>query len=154
MVTMELFEKFYTGLVKFDSYLGMELKVHQPGKITYSLRIKEHHLTSPDQTHGGVISAMMDAVLGVTALSWAASKDNLCSTVEFKINYISTAKPGELLEGTADIDYAGNRMITATGSICEKTTGRLIAKGMGTFAQYPMSKKKEIIDSRFGELKI
>lgn len=154
MITMELFEKFYTSLVKFDSYLGMELKVHQPGKITYKLHVMEHHLTSPDQTHGGVISAMMDAVLGVTALSLAVSNDNLCSTVEFKMNYISTAKLGEFLEGTADIDFAGNRMITVTGAIREKTTGRMIAKGMGTFAQYPMSKKQGIIDTQFEALNI
>lgn len=153
MATMELFEKLYTGLVKFDSFLGMELKVHQPGRITYALQIKEHHLTSPDQSHGGVISAMMDAVLGVTALSWAASNDNLCSTVEFKINYISTAKPGEFLEGTAEIDYAGSRTITATGSIREKITGRLIAKGMGTFSQYPISKKQTVLESHLEKLK-
>lgn len=154
MVSMDVFEKFYNGLVKFDSYLGMKLKVHEPGKITYTLEIKEHHLTSPDQTHGGVMSAMMDAVLGVTALSWAVSHDNLCSTVEFKINYISTAKLGEILEGTADIDFSGARMITATGTIRESTTGRLIAKGMGTFAQYPMSKKQQIIESHIAALKI
>lgn len=154
MVSMDVFEKFYNGIVKFDSYLGMELKVHEPGRIKYTLEIKEHHLTSPDQTHGGVTSAMMDAVLGVTALSWAVSQNNLCSTVEFKINYISTAKCGEILEGTADIDYSGSRTITVTGTIREKNTGRLIAKGMGTFAQYPMTKKQQIIESHIASLKI
>jgi len=135
------FEKFYTELVQFDDYLGMKLKVHSPGDITYTLRVKKHHLTSPDACHGGVIAAMMDSVLGVTALSWAVSKGNLCSTVEFKINYLTPVKPDDLLEGTGEIDFTGSKLIVTNAKIIEKVTKRLVAKGMGTFSQYPISKK-------------
>lgn len=145
MTIMDEFQKGYSGLVKFDGFLGMRLQVHAPGKITYSMTIREDHLTAPDQCHGGVISAMMDAVLGVTALSLAVSKGNLCSTVEFKMNYISVARPGDLIEGTADVDYSGTKLITTSGSIRESESGRLIAKGMGTFMQYPISKKIDVL---------
>ena len=145
MITMEFFNKYYNELVQFDKYLGMRLQVSAPGKITYTLEIAPHHLSSPDQCHGGVVSAMMDAVLGVTALSWAVSRENFCSTVEFKINYISTAKQGEILVGTADIDYTGATIITTSGTIREHDSGRLVAKGMGTFVQYPITKKPEVV---------
>ena len=147
MIPMELFQKNYQEIVKFDGFLGMKLQVHAPGKITYTLQIREEHLTAPDQCHGGVISAMMDAVLGVTALSLAVSQANLCSTVEFKMNYISVARPGDILEGTADVDYSGSKLITTSGFIKDTASGRLIAKGMGTFMQYPMSKKMEALKS-------
>ena len=139
------FEEFYKGIVQFDRHMGMELEVHAPGKITYRLEIKEQHLTSPDACHGGVISAMMDAVLGVTALSWAVSKENLCSTVELKVNYLTPAGPGDLLEGTAEIDFIGSKIIVVSGSLVEKKSGRSVAKGMGTFSQYPISKKADKI---------
>lgn len=141
---MSTFQKHYKELVRFDKFLGMDLEVHSPGKITYTLELKDHHLTRDDQCHGGVISAMMDAVLGVSSLSFAIVNGNLCSTVEFKLNYISTAKPGETLIGAADIDYAGSKIISTSGSIKDLKTGRLIAKGMGTFLQYPLTKKPDL----------
>ncbi len=147
MVSMELFQKHYREIVRFDGLLGMKLQVHAPGKITYTLQIREDHLTAPDQCHGGVISAMMDSVLGLTALSLAVSQGNLCSTVEFKMNYISVARPGDIIEGTAEVDYSGSKLITTSGSIKDITSGRLIAKGMGTFMQYPISKKMEALKS-------
>lgn len=142
---MDMFYRNYEDLVRFDGFLGMKLQVHAPGKIIYTLQVRDEHLTAPDQCHGGVISAMMDAVLGVTALSLAVSQGNLCSTVEFKMNYISVARPGEIIEGTADVDYSGSKLITTSGSIRETLGGRLIAKGMGTFMQYPISKKMEVL---------
>lgn len=147
MVPMDVFQKHYREIVRFDGFLGMKLQVHGPGKITYTLQIREDHLTAPDQCHGGVISAMMDAVLGVTALSLAVSQANLCSTVEFKMNYLSVARPGEVIEGSADVDYSGSKLITTSGFIRDTESGRLIAKGMGTFMQYPIAKKMDALKS-------
>lgn len=147
MVPMDVFEKYYSEMTRFDRFLGMKLTVHSAGKITYMLEVADNHLTSPDQCHGGVISAMMDSVLGVTALSLAVSQGNLCSTVEFKINYLSTGKPGEILEGTADVDFSGSTIICTSGVIRDVKSGRLIAKGIGTFLQYPISKKMETLKS-------
>ncbi len=145
MVQMDVFEKFYKDMIKFDQYLGMNLKVHEPGKITYTLELNENHSTTPDQVHGGVISAMMDAVLGLTALTLAVSNNNFCSTVEYKLNFLSTAKPGETIEGSAEIDFAGSTIICTSGTIREQSSGRIIAKGMGTFQQYPIAKKKDVL---------
>ena len=141
------FEKYWKELVQFDKHMGMELKVHAPGNLTYTMEIKKQHLTSLDAAHGGVISAMMDAVLGVTSLSWAVSKGNLCSTVEFKINFLSPARPGDILEGTGEIDFTGSTLIVTNGRIIEKKSQRLVAKGIGTFSQYPISRKADALTS-------
>jgi uncharacterized protein (TIGR00369 family) len=119
----------------------MVLTVNAPGDITYTLDIQKHHMASPDACHGGVISGMMDAVLGVTALSFAVSKGNLCATVEFKINYLSPVKLGDHLEGRGEIDFYGSKLMVTSGAIIEQNSGRLVAKGLGTFSQYPLSKK-------------
>ena len=138
----EDFESVYSRVVQFDEHLGMVLDVRAPGDITYTLDIAKHHLATPDTCHGGVISGMMDAVLGITALSYAVSKGNLCATVEFKINYLSPAKLGERLKGRGAIDFYGSKLIVTSGSIITHKEKRLVAKGLGTFSQYPLSKKK------------
>jgi uncharacterized protein (TIGR00369 family) len=141
------FERLYKQMCKFDSHLGLELTVRAPGDITYRMEIKDHHLTFPDACHGGVISAMMDAVLGLTVLSWAISQGKSCSTVEFKTNIVSLAKPGDQLEGTGVIDSIGSRLVVAGGQIIEVRSRRLVAKGMGTFALYPLAKKTDVLNT-------
>ncbi len=145
MITAEYFKKYYSDMVRFDRHLGMNLMVHELGKVTYTMNVTENHLTTPDQCHGGVISAMMDAVLGVSSLSLAVSRDNFCTTLEFKINYISTARPGETLKAEAQIESCGSKIITASGTITEQKSGRLIARGLGTFVQFPLTKKSDVI---------
>ncbi len=144
------FEKYYKVIVSFDKLLGMELTVNAPGDISYRLEINENHLSSPDACHGGVIAAFMDAVIGLTALTWSVSKDNVCSTVEFKINYLNRVSPGDILIGTGEIDFTGSKLIVANGVITEEKSGKLVAKGLGTFSRYPLSKKNELV-SDLGE---
>ena len=147
----ELIEQYRKKFAQFDHYLGMNFKVHAPGKVSYTLEIKDHHLAAVDVCHGGVIAAMMDAVLGLTCLTHTLPKGNLCSTVEFKINYLSEAKLGEVLEATGEIDFPGSSLVAVSGQIREVESGRLIAKAMGTFSQYPASKKTDIIGISTGE---
>jgi uncharacterized protein (TIGR00369 family) len=138
------FEKIYKKMCHFDEHLGLHLTIHEPGKITYTLTIEKQHLSSLDACHGGVIAAMMDATLGLTALSWAVQQGKLCSTVEFKTNFLSPAKPGDHLEGSGGIDFIGSKLMVTNARILDKNTGQLVAKGMGTFALYPISKKGHI----------
>lgn len=143
---MTMFETNYKALVQFDKHLGMTLSVKKPGHVSYTLKIEQHHLTAPDSAHGGVAAAMMDATLGVAALSYAVSQGNLCATVEFKINYLKQARPGVLLISTGNVKHIGNRLIVSEGDIIEKFNGDLIATGLGTFTQYPMEKRSNLMD--------
>ena len=142
---MKLFETQYKKLVNFDAFLGMDLTVEKAGKVTYTLEIKEHHLTAPESAHGGVAAAMMDAALGVAALSYAVSQGNFCATVEFKINYLSQVRPDYVLVASAAVKHSGSRLIVSQGDIVNKNSGRLIATGLGTFTQYPMHRRPDIL---------
>jgi uncharacterized protein (TIGR00369 family) len=104
------------------------------------MEVKPKHLATPIAIHGGVLSAMMDAVLGVGALSASCHDGKLVSTVEFKINYLAPARLGDILEGRGCVLQKGNRLIIAEGDIFLKGTDKLIAKGMGTFSAYPIEK--------------
>ena len=138
------FEKIYKEMCHFDRHLGLSLTIHTPGKITYTMTVEDKHLSTLDACHGGAIAAMMDATLGLTALSWAIHQGKLCATVEFKTNFFAPAKPGDHLEGWGEIDFTGSKLVVTNARILNKNTGQLIAKGMGTFALYPISKKGHI----------
>lgn len=143
---MKLFEERYKESVSFDSYLGMDLKVNGVGDVSYKLTVNPNHLTAPDSAHGGVAAAMMDAGLGVAALSYAVSQGNLCATVEFKMNFMKQVRPGDILVANGKVKHTANRLIVSECDIREESTGDLIASGLGTFSQYPMEKRSNTIN--------
>ena len=141
---MAEFEKYYRNMVQFDQYLGMVLSIRAPGDIRYELKIKPHHLTAPESVHGGVTAALMDATMGLAALSYAVTKGNLCATVEFKLNYLQQVRPGTILVSTGKVKHTGGRIIVSQGDIIDQRSGHLVATGLGTFTQYPMDKRADI----------
>lgn len=146
MSGLDEFKKAFKAMNKFDQENGLEFEIHKPGEITYHLTIQEKHLSSPGVSHGAVIAGFMDCVLGLSALSLAITKDNLTSTVEFKLNFLKPAKLGDRLTGKGKIEHAGKSLIMSSGEVYNQETGDLVAKGLGTFNLYPLSKKKELMD--------
>lgn len=129
----------YKKINQYDRHLDFLLNIDSDGRVTYEVEITDKHLSSPDTCHGGVLAGLMDNVLGVTALAHAVTEDKLCSTVEFKINYLNPALKGDIIYGEAVVDYKGQRLVVTSGTL--KTKDKLIAKGLGTFNLYPASKK-------------
>lgn len=138
MTPKELIE-LYKKINQFDKHLDFSLSISDQGLVSYEVLIEDKHLSSPDTCHGGVLAGLMDNVLGVTALAYAVTEDKLCSTVEFKINYLNPALKGDRIFGEAVIDYKGQRLVVTSGTL--RTKDKLIAKGLGTFNLYPASKK-------------
>lgn len=134
-------QELYALYNNFDKEMGLILTEKAPGIVTYELEVNEKHLSSPKVGHGAVIAAMMDAILGTTALSKVCQEGNLVSTVEFKINYFKPIFKGDSLLATGEIEFEGKSLIVTTGRIIKKESKDLVSKGMGTFNIYPMSKR-------------
>jgi len=132
--------EIYNRVNQFGRLMEMELEVIRPGEVKYTMPIRPHHLSNPRAAHGGAVSALMDGILGVAALSLAVEKGNVVSTVEFKINYFRPVLPEYILLGHGIVDFAGNKLISASGSIIEKNSGEVLCTGCGTFNQYPAEK--------------
>lgn len=141
---MDMFEAGYKQSVTFDKYLGMDLKVHDAGDVTYTLTVGPNHLTAPDSAHGGVAAGMMDAALGVAALSYSIAQGNFCATVEFKMNYLKQVRPGDILVARGVVKHKGKRLVVSECDIKEQKSGDLVASGLGTFTMYPMEKRKDV----------
>lgn len=125
----------------FGRTLGMDFTIIQPGLVHYRLTIKTEHLSTPKAAHGGVISGFMDGLLGVTGLSAVAHEHKVVSTVEYKINFLSPALPGDELLGIGKVEQQGKRLIVISGDIvCPARNNCVIAKAIGTFNAYPAEK--------------
>lgn len=135
-------EHIFKKINRFDEHMGLSFKIFGPGKISYKLLLEEKHTSSPGFCHGAVLAAMMDAQLGLSALSSAVMEEKLCSTVELKTNFLQPAHLGDTLIGEGQIDYKGKTLIVVSAWLKREADGELISKGMGTFNMYPMGKKE------------
>ena len=134
-------KQLYDTFNFFDKNLDLKLSEKGPGDIEYKLAIQRKHLSSPGVGHGGVIAAMMDAVIGTTALSQVFPEKKLVSTIEFKINYFKPIFEDDILIGTGEIEFQGKSIIACSGKIIKLDTGELVSKSLGTFNIYPMEKR-------------
>ena len=141
--TLKKYLDAYNRVNQFCRHNGMELEVLVPGHVKYHLTVKEEHLSSPSTAHWGILAAAMDATLGTSALTFAFTSGQVCSTVEFKINYLRPAKLADDLEAEAVLDYTGKRIVVTSGVIRRKADQDLVAKGMGTFNLYPLTKNPD-----------
>ena len=132
--------RLYNEINQYGTINNLELEVIEPGHILYKMRVEEKHLATPVAIHGGVLSALMDAILGVSSLSASCHDGNLVSTVEFKINYLAPARLGDVLLGSGKVVQKGNRLIVAEGEITIAGKDKVVAKGIGTFSAYPIEK--------------
>lgn len=135
-------EKLFKKINKFDAHMGLHFHISGPGEVHYRLKLEDQHMSSPGFCHGAVLAGMMDAQLGLTALSSAVTEDKLCSTVELKTNFLQPAHHGDVLIGEGEIDYKGKTLVVVSAWLKRESDGELISKGMGTFNMYPMSKKE------------
>lgn len=131
--------RFYIEKNHFGKLLDMDFEIKNPGEIIYHMQIQDKHLATPIAAHGGSISALMDATMGICALSNVIMDGKVVSTIELKISYISPASLGDNLRGTAVTVKQGNRHLFIEGKI-ENQDGRLIAIASGTFNAYPAEK--------------
>jgi len=129
----------YIKANNFGALLGMDFTIESPGHILYSMPITEQHLATPIAAHGGAVSALMDATMGVCALSQVLEDKKVVSTIEMKISFIAPGLLGDTLIATAQIIKSGKRLLFVEGEI-KNQKGDLVAIATGTFNSYPAEK--------------
>ncbi|WP_072032196.1 PaaI family thioesterase [Crocinitomix catalasitica] len=134
-----LIEKYQKSNL-FGINQGFELIKFESDEIVYELEVKSKHLATPTTAHGGVIAGYMDAVIGLAALYVSSEEGNLVSTVEFKINFISPVRIGDVLVGIGKVVSKGKRIIVCQGEIRNKKDNTMVAVATGTFNAYPYHK--------------
>lgn len=138
---LEIFAQTFRQGNRFDESLGLQFEILSPGHILYEMSATKEYVSFGDILHGGALSAMMDATLGLAALSQAVPERKLVSTVEFKMNFIRPVHVGEKIIGEGKVQHHGKTLVISNASLFIEGSENLVAQGLGTFNKYPMEKK-------------
>lgn len=124
---------------RFGELLGMQFLILEPGIVEYHLEIGKKHLATPFAAHGGVISGLLDATIGVGALSAVCEDEKVVSTVEMKASFFRPAVEGDLLIAHSKILQKGNRIVFME-AVIHNQNNELVAKATGTLNCFPKEK--------------
>ena len=117
--------------------LSMSMSNLEPGRSEFLIPAQEKHLNPHQGVHGGVIASIIDA-----ACYWATysemDTENALTTVELKINYLSSARAGQSLIAIGTAVKSGKTLGVAEARVAEKDSGRLV--GFGTASCMALNK--------------
>ena len=115
------------GFMKHNG--GLLFKTISENEYQFKTVITKNHLNAAGITHGGFISAIVDAGAGTAA--HRASDDNPCVTISLELKFISPVKLGQELIGTTKIQKKTKSMVFLT---CElKALDKIIATASGVW---------------------
>ena len=114
----------------FWKHLGIDLLDVKKGWAKLRLPFSEKLLHPLGIVHGGAIFSLADSAVAM-ALLGLVGKDEEFTTVEMKINYVSSFKRGEII-AEASILNKGNRIALGDVEIHDDR-GRLVAKSLATY---------------------
>ena len=110
---------------------GMKLLEAREGYAKVSVTVEERFLNAHNIAHGVLLFAAADAAF---ALSVNAVADSL--SIQWSLNVIRAAMPGETVIGESQIIHKGRKMM-----VCDLTVaagdGRMLAKGQATALPVP-----------------
>jgi len=114
----------------FADMIGLGVSDREDGCCISRLTIAAQHMNPHGVVHGAVIYALADTGMG-GALTTLLEENQLCSTIEIKINYFRPAISGELVCETLVVNK-GRRTAVMQSSV-KDDKGKLVAQALGTF---------------------
>ncbi len=133
-------KKIFVHPDNFGELLGYKVKYMREGKARTYIKIIPHHLSPAGVVHGGLLSAFVDFSMGA-ALFLALHDGQRCSTIEFKINYISPVKLGETIYCDSKIKYLGKSHAVIEAHVHRLHGKKDIAVALGTYNIYEVVKR-------------
>jgi uncharacterized protein (TIGR00369 family) len=116
----------------FGKLLGMHFEIIEPGKVIYTLETNTDHLATPFAIHGGCTAALLDATMGVGALSLVCDKNKVVATLEMKVSFLKSVLVNEKLTAES-IDVKKGRSLIFMEAEVYNEKKQLVAKSSGTF---------------------
>ncbi|MGO4957185.1 PaaI family thioesterase [Luteococcus sp. Sow4_B9] len=94
---------------------------------------REHHANVAGGIHGGLISSMLDAVMGGTVILHLPSHQ-AAVTSSLTVNYLAAGRIGDTLLASATVRRLGRTLAHVDGSLTRESDGKLLATATGVFA--------------------
>ena len=115
------------GFMKHNG--GLLFKAISEKEYEFKTVIKENHLNAAGITHGGFISAFVDAGAGTAA--HRSADQSPCVTISLELKFISAVRLGQELYGKTKIQKKTKSMVFLT---CELTAGnKIVATASGVW---------------------
>ncbi|MHA2283757.1 MAG: PaaI family thioesterase [Promethearchaeota archaeon] len=118
------------GFHPFGDLIGLKFTKIEKGYSQCTLEIVDKLLNPHKVVHGGVLYSMADTGMGAAAYT-SLSKNELCATIEIKINYFKAVKSGVLICNTRVI-HQGKKIVTLDSEILNDS--QIVAKALGTYS--------------------
>lgn len=109
--------------------LGMKLVELEEGRVVMTLRADERFHNPMGTLHGGVMTDLADACMGVATIS-TLSDDESFTTLEVKMNFLRPVIEGEL-RAEAKVVHRG-RTVAMTEVVLKNPEGKDVARGTAT----------------------
>lgn len=116
----------------FGNLLGMHFEILSPGITEYYLTIESKHLATPLAAHGGCTAALLDATMGVGALSLVCDKNKVVATLEMKVSFLKSVVLNDQLVAKSIVVKQGRELIFMEAEV-HNSKNQLVAKSSGTF---------------------
>ena len=110
---------------------GMKLLETGPGYARVAVTVQERFLNAYDIGHGVLLFAVADAAFALTI-----NEDTDAVTVQWNLNLIRAARPGEEVIAESRIFHRGRQMLVAE-LVVSAGDGRLLARGQATALPRP-----------------
>jgi len=115
------------GFMKHNG--GLLFRTVSEKEYEFKTKINENHLNAAGITHGGFISAIVDAGAGTAA--HRSANNSPCVTISLELKFISAVKLGQELLGKTKIQKKTKSMVFLT---CELTAeNKIVATASGVW---------------------
>lgn len=101
------------------------------GRATYRLDVTPELLNPHGVLHGAAVYTMVDYSMGGATMA-ALAQDEICATIEIKINYLASVRGGSVTCAT-EIVKQGRKVVFLESRVTDDA-GKLVATASGSFA--------------------
>ena len=121
---------------QFGKLVEFKFNINSPGVVEYKVHIQSKHLATPIAAHGGMIASLLDATIGVGALSLVCQEEQVVSTIDLQITFLSPVFEGNTLTCTSSVLKEGKRILFMEATAMNEE-GVQVAKASGCLNRYP-----------------
>ncbi|MCC6616809.1 MAG: PaaI family thioesterase [Anaerolineae bacterium] len=117
-------QPFTEGPSPLGRWLGGVLRAAEPGSISMAYTVREEMTNPAGVLHGGMIASMMDELIGMTVFT---TTGRYHASVNLSIDYLSSARVGDVVICTTRIVRQGRQIVHAEASLTRED-GKLLAR--------------------------